>query len=128
MKKLVLAGVASVFCVSSACAAESGVRAAYAKAPLTAPAPVYSWSGFYVGAHAGVAGGETCFSQVAPVTFAPNSPDTGCPKGNGLFGGGQIGANLQMSNLVAGVEFSGSFVDLGSRHTPPTNSVNSNLD
>jgi outer membrane immunogenic protein len=95
------------------------------KAPLTAPAAVYNWTGWYVGVNAGASQGiaKTDFNN-APVdlVFAPggvltqtaNSPnfgfsDTTSP--DGFIGGGQIGYNWQYSPLiVVGLEadFQGS--------------------
>jgi outer membrane immunogenic protein len=74
------------------------------------PAPVSSWTGFYIGLNGGYGWGHN------PVTFSPGNGDaalffpsgaipgsvTTDPRG-GLFGG-QIGYNYQWSNFVAGVE------------------------
>jgi outer membrane immunogenic protein len=99
-----------------ALAADIGV-----KAPLPAPAPVYNWTGFYVGGNAGVSLGtfKTDFNAAATTatTFIPSifpgtftaaiagsgGDDTVYP--GGFVGGGQIGYNWQFSPLwVVGVE------------------------
>jgi outer membrane immunogenic protein len=72
-----------------------------AMAPLEQAAPVYDWSGFYVGAHAGYAFGN--FDVYTPSTGARSRPD-----GNGVFGGVQAGYNYQMNQVVLGVEADGS--------------------
>lgn len=125
-KKGALAGVASLLMLTSATAADMAPRV-FTKAPVMAPVSAYDWSGFYVGGHLGMAGSKSCFSQQLPVPFAPNVADTGCQDVHGILGGGQIGYNIQYSNFVFGVEFSGSGLDVAGRHVPPANSVNSNL-
>src|SRR5262249_37543668 len=68
-------------------------------APCCAP---YSWAGFYLGANVGAAWGDltTRDRDENNVTFKNRSTD--------VFGGGQIGFNLQRGNWVFGPE-----VDLG---------------
>ena len=89
------------------------------KAPAyTPPAPVWNWTGFYIGVNGGFSGGkaETDFNA-APVTVvtnvgpAPHSFDipgfvgSESARLNGVIGGGQIGYNWQFSpNWVVGVE------------------------
>src|SRR5262249_41250721 len=83
------------------------------KAPPPAPAPVYNWTGWYVGLNAGASFGnvKTDFN-VAPV-FAENPnnvpgpiqlpPGFGASDRNypsGFIGGGQIGYNWQYSPLI----------------------------
>lgn len=96
------------------------------KAPPPAPAPVYSWTGFYIGASAGYnwsrddvdprAGPVAFTSPSFPVT-APNIaaaqiaaiPSALSTNANGFIGGGQLGYNRQLDRYVLGVEadFSG---------------------
>jgi outer membrane immunogenic protein len=59
------------------------------KAPLKAPplAPVFSWTGFYIGGHGG---------------YGWTTNDGLDMKGG--FGGGQVGYNYQMNNFVWGIE------------------------
>jgi outer membrane immunogenic protein len=93
----------------SAFAADIGV-----KAPPLAPAPVYSWTGFYVGGNLGASFGhvKTDFNA-APVTVTTSggtfttpgfgASDTVYP--SGFMGGGQIGYNWQFSPIwVAGLD------------------------
>jgi outer membrane immunogenic protein len=85
------------------------------KAPPPAPAPVYNWTGWYVGVNAGASFGraDTDFhsgpfrSTNAIGAFSdfsgPAFSDSGQP--DGFMGGGQIGYNWQYSPLiVVGVE------------------------
>jgi len=85
------------------------------KAPPTAPAPVYNWTGWYVGVNAGASFGsvKTDFNA-APVTVTTNfsapfnipgfaGSNTESP--DGFMGGGQIGYNYQLSPIwVVGFE------------------------
>jgi outer membrane immunogenic protein len=66
----------------------------------------YNWSGAYVGANFG-AGWETTTPNVSFVSatpFLPSAGATGTETVNGFVGGGQIGANWQISSMVLGVE------------------------
>ncbi|MFT4097420.1 MAG: outer membrane beta-barrel protein [Rhodoblastus sp.] len=74
-----------------------------------APAPIFTWTGFYVGVNAGYAWGDNKFNSsqgnvglADPVTFF--SVSSGSAKGNSFTGGGTVGFNYQMGMFVAGVE------------------------
>src|SRR5215471_5800685 len=139
-KSILLATVFSLAASGLALAADIGV-----KAPLPAPAPVYNWTGFYVGGNAGVSLGtfKTDFS-VAPGSFEALSPTRGLLSATipgfggtdtlypgGFVGGGQIGFNWQLSPLwVVGVEgdFQGadekeSFTPTGNFNVPVFNAA-----
>jgi outer membrane immunogenic protein len=108
MRKLGIVIAASALIGTPAFAADMAV-----KAPPPAPAPVYNWTGWYVGVNAGASFGraKTDFNG-APIfwgtTFGPLSPgfaysDTESP--DGFMGGGQIGYNWQYSpQIVVGLE------------------------
>lgn len=87
-------------CVSSAAAADlpPGPTPAPVAPVAYAPAAIYSWTGFYIGGHAG--GGLSGSSWSDPSTGANNAFNSGV----GFLGGGQIGANYQFNALVLGVE------------------------
>jgi outer membrane immunogenic protein len=106
VKKLFVAGIAAAFCSTPALAADMAV-----KAPPPAPsAPVYSWTGFYVGANMGYGWNDPA------VTFNGNDPTAiivTCGGGgfqllgtcvpptsfniNGPLGGLQVGYNWQIN-------------------------------
>lgn len=95
MKKILLGTVALVALgmSSSAFAADLGARV-YTKAPPPPPAPIYNWTGFYIGGHIGGA-----FSGSNNNVFGANNNDAR------FLGGGQIGADYQFGpSWVVGVE------------------------
>ena len=110
MRKLLLATTAlAALVVTPALAAD--MAAPVYKAPPP-PAPVWSWTGFYIGVNAGWKGINS-----AGMTSAPNDAATvgfntaciaagACPQnygnasGNGFIGGGQVGYNWQIQNYV----------------------------
>jgi outer membrane immunogenic protein len=110
MKKLATAIAAIALIGTPAFAADMAV-----KAPPPVPAPVYDWTGWYVGGNIGASFGraKTDFN-VAPVTVNTNtfgsftSPDfagSQLTEPSGFIGGGQIGYNWQFSPiLVAGLD------------------------
>jgi outer membrane immunogenic protein len=65
-----------------------------------APAPAFSWSGFYVGAFVGgLWGNKHWLEIVGPVPGGFIEPEY-----SGVIGGGQVGFNHQISNWVFGIE------------------------
>lgn len=99
MKKYLLATVALIACGASvpALAADLGARP-YTKAAPYIPAPIYNWTGFYIGGHVGGA-------------FGNNNTAFGNDDAR-FLGGGQVGYDMQFSpNWVLGVEANYSFVD-----------------
>jgi outer membrane immunogenic protein len=112
MRKLVFvsASLAAIL-AGSAMAADMPVKY---KAPP--PAPVFSWTGFYVGVNAGYAWGDSDFTSVfscpdaacafinpANLAFV-SALGTGSARSDGFTGGVQIGANWQSGSVVLGVE------------------------
>jgi outer membrane immunogenic protein len=84
----------------AASAADLKPAPVYSKAPMIAP--VFTWTGFYIG---GNLGGAWAHRNVTDSLFGLNFSNG---TNNGVFiGGGQIGGNYQFSNFVVGVE--GSF-------------------
>ena len=97
MKKFLLTTVAFVAlgATGSALAADLSARAPYTKAPVYA-APLYNWTGFYIGGHLGGA-------------FSGNNNFGGLTTGNNgdgrFLGGLQVGADYQFApNWVIGAE------------------------
>jgi outer membrane immunogenic protein len=79
--------------------------------PLPPPVPVWSWTGFYIGANAGYSWGRSDSDArfFAPGTGATIIGPTGSTNAhdldmNGAIAGGQIGYNWQTSNWVFGLE------------------------
>ena len=69
------------------------------KAPPPPPVPVFSWTGFYVGANIGGAWVRNDWTDTRFLTNFNNN-------NNGvLIGGGQMGANYQIGNFVIGAEW-----------------------
>lgn len=113
MKKLAIAIAAVASIGTPAFAADMPVKVA----PSPPPAPVYNWTGFYVGGNIGASIGraKTDYS-IAPVTLLahiPPSPVFTIPglagssitEPAGVIGGGQVGYNWQFSPIwVVGLE------------------------
>jgi outer membrane immunogenic protein len=84
------------------------------KAPRAAPlAPVFSWTGCYIGANVGGASSKSNFStSVDPGTHLGNPANlaavsaagTGSATDTGFMGGGQVGCNFQSGQWVIGIE------------------------
>jgi outer membrane immunogenic protein len=82
-----------------ALAADMAVKA---PPPPVPAAPVYSWTGFYIGINAGAGYGANT-STFSGFTAIDNPPPVS-PNGWGGVIGGQAGYNYQFGNWVAGVE------------------------
>jgi outer membrane immunogenic protein len=106
-----LATVAVIGFASTASAADLPTKAPVYKAPVAAP--MSDWTGFYVGANAGYAWGNSDPALIGSVTVLPFffSGTTGTPGLNprGFIGGGQAGYNWQSGMWFFGgeVDFSG---------------------
>ena len=104
MKKFLLGTVALAVLGATvpALAADLGPRRAYTKAPEYVPAPIYNWTGFYIGGHVGGAfvGDD---SIAAGVTRSSDGT---------FLGGVQAGADYQFApNWVVGIEGQYSWLD-----------------
>jgi outer membrane immunogenic protein len=100
MKTRLSAAMVAVAVTSSAHAADLGART-YVKAAAPV-AQIYDWTGFYIGANAGVGVSRNLTSTNIPGFFG-GSP-TSTLGGAGAIGGVQIGANWQAGNLLIGLE------------------------
>jgi outer membrane immunogenic protein len=85
------------------------------KAPPSAPVPVYSWTGWYVGGNVGYGwgGSKTDNAVTGTVNFVGPTPfpssfvfsDSNKAHLNGVIGGGQLGYNYQFSSdFILGLE------------------------
>jgi len=96
---ILAAGLGMLLAAASARAAD--IARPLAPAPQVLPAPVFSWTGFYIGGHAG-------YGWAAGDGLAPDP--------SGALAGGQVGYNYQFSNnIVAGLEADLSAGDLSGR-------------
>jgi outer membrane immunogenic protein len=88
--------------VGAASAADIQRPAPVYKAPIMTPARVYDWTGFYVGGNVGYSWGRLD-NSIGGTPIGTTSVD-------GIIGGGQIGYNWQVNQIVFGLEadFQGS--------------------
>lgn len=108
---IVGAGFLSVAAISGAAHAADLPARTYTKAPPIA-APVYDWTGFYLGLNGGGGSSHECLTifSVAGAAVFPNSE--GCHNATGGLVGGQLGYRWQFTNWVFGVEAQGDWADL----------------
>jgi outer membrane immunogenic protein len=102
MKKILAAGIAfAALCGASALAADVPTKAPVYKAVE----PMFNWTGFYVGGHAGGLWSDKHW------TFVPDPTSTASPDPKGLLGGLQAGYNFQYGSWVFGLEGDFSWAD-----------------
>ena len=102
MKQLLLASTA-ILCGGAALASDLPPRVSSKAAMAYAAAP-RSWTGCYIGAHAGAGWGRTDFSDPAGGNIAPLGDTIGVDGGTAFIGGGQLGCDYQFaSNWVVGL-------------------------
>lgn len=112
LRILALGSAASVALLAgSAFAADLPVRSA-APAPVVM-APIFTWTGFYVGVHAGYGWGDADYSFSTDGHYNNAIGDAFGHSVDGWLGGAQIGYNLQINQFVLGLEGSISATDLG---------------
>ncbi len=103
MKKLLVACIAAAALYGApALAADMPV-----KAPPLPPAPVYGWTGSYVGVNIGYSWGRSSSDYSAVSANNGFVPETTSDSANinGVIGGGQVGYNYQFSqSYLAGIE------------------------
>jgi outer membrane immunogenic protein len=89
--------------------------------PMPEPAPAFSWDGFYGGVSGGYAWGKTKGTDLNgwAVPFEDEGegfePVSGTAKGDGFTGGGQIGYNFQMNQIVFGAEADISYLNVSGK-------------
>jgi outer membrane immunogenic protein len=105
-KMIGAAGVATILGIGAASAADLPM-----KAPPPVVAPVWNWTGFYIGGNAGWAGEKASgTSDFIDTVFAPgntefSNPQSNSPSGSSFTGGVQAGYNWQVApRFVLGVE------------------------
>lgn len=101
LKTLALAAGVSLVALSAGFAADLGARQAY-KAPPAA-APMFSWTGFYIGGHVGYGWGNNDFTD--PTGYFGTAGATYGNDSDGFLGGLQAGFDYQFApNWVLGIE------------------------
>lgn len=117
MKKLIaaVAAVTAFGFVGAASAADMPAKAPVYKAPMVAP--LYNWTGIYVGVNGGYGWGTTT-GNLLPVAVGPSGSLNNFDINGGLFGG-QIGFNYQFptSPLVLGIEADWDWADINGSQT-----------
>jgi outer membrane immunogenic protein len=116
MKKLLLGTVSLAALSGSAMAADLPARPY--KAPPPVIAPMYDWSGFYIGANGGWGESRNCL-DVLPLTGLAISD--GCVSRSGGLLGGQFGYRWQSAQFVFGVEAQGDWANLRGSHVSLVN-------
>jgi outer membrane immunogenic protein len=113
MKKILLSAIATVVLSTSALAADLPART-YTKAPVPMIAPVYDWSGAYVGINGGGGSSHKCW-DIVNAAFGGIGPippfSEGCHNATGGTVGGQIGYRWQRSAFVFGLEAQGNWAN-----------------
>lgn len=95
--------IAAALLVAGPGAKAADIARPLAAPPAVVPAPVFSWTGFYIGGHAGYG-------------WSSGSDGVGAIDTSGVLGGGQAGYNYQFANnLVVGLEADLSAADLSGR-------------
>ena len=110
MKKFLLGtvGLLALGIGAPASAADMAARP-YTKAPPPVVAPIYDWTGFYIGGNGGWGQSRNCWDFVDAAGFAVAS---GCRERSGGLAGGQIGYRWQAGTWVFGLEAQGDWADL----------------
>jgi outer membrane immunogenic protein len=104
MKKI-LTTIILVASAGTASAADMPIGAPYTRVPYVSP--VYSWTGFYIGAMGGYGWSDEVRASIGGVTFSTSSSDL-----KGGFAGGTVGHNWQMGSWVMGIEADAAWSDL----------------
>jgi outer membrane immunogenic protein len=116
---IVGAGLLSIAGLTGAASAADLAPRTYTKAPVMAP--VYDWSGFYIGLNGGGGSSHNCWSVTNSLgTLVPATPSEGCHDATGGLVGGQVGYRWQVTNWVIGLEAQGDWADLKGSNTSAT--------
>jgi outer membrane immunogenic protein len=118
MKSILLSTIAALSFATAAVAADLPARTA--PAPVVPVAPVFTWSGFYVGVHGGYIRNDSDARLVGNgaglLTGAGTAGVLPTRRGldsDGLAFGGQVGANAQFGQFVVGIEADIAYTDIG---------------
>lgn len=127
MKKFLLAGIAAAtFVGAPAFAADLPVKAPAYK---VAPAPLFNWSGFYIGGHAGGGWADPEWTRTGAGFLSGTDGGDGLlfnpqrQHADGFLGGAQFGVNAQAGPWVYGLEASYSAGDVKGSNNGPIDDV-----
>lgn len=111
MQRVLLAAGMLAFASSSGFTADLPAKAR-PMAPIAAP--IYNWSGFYIGGNAGGGWGRADYLNTANTTLFGDvaGPPPFSHNTSGFIGGGQIGFNWQVTNWVFGLEAMYDYSDI----------------
>lgn len=84
---------------------------------MPAPAPLYSWSGFYIGGNGGATWAHSSSTASIAGGLLGGLSASGSSTGSAALGGGQIGANFQYDRFVVGLEGDFDWSGLGNNQT-----------
>ncbi len=113
-----------LFTGTSTFAADIGVP------PPLAPLPVFTWTGFELGAQVGGGAGETRVNiDGDPFLAPPTGPASTTYSNSGVFGGIHLGFNYQLTGpIVVGVQGEYNFAGItGNASAPPLNHVSTSI-
>jgi len=118
MKKIALAVTALSMMLTGAASAADLAARPYAKAPPPVMAPIYNWTGFYIGLNGGGGWSDKCwdiYNNLGAIIAPPFRE--GCNTASGATVGGQVGYRWQAANWVFGLEAQGNWADFTGSHT-----------
>jgi outer membrane immunogenic protein len=115
MKKFLMGtvGLMALGMAAPASAADMAVKAA--PAPVYV-APIYNWTGFYIGGNGGWGQSNSCLNFINAFGFDFRD---GCASRSGGVVGGQIGYRWQANQWVFGLEAQGDWADLSRTRVSP---------
>jgi outer membrane immunogenic protein len=106
IRNALLGSVAAIAISTSAFAADLAAM----RAPLYAPAPIFTWTGFYIGSTVGAVGLQTKYRAD---DSTGDLADSATGTGGGALVGATAGYNYQMGAVVLGIEGDYSFSTAG---------------
>ena len=106
--RILTAAVALALMSGSAMAADLSYEA-----PVAAPAPVFTWTGFVAGVNAGYGWGDADYNFNTAGYYNDDAGDSFSHNINGAFLGGHVGYNYQIDNVVLGLEGALFWSDIG---------------
>lgn len=83
------------------------------EAPVAAPAPVFTWTGFVAGVNAGYGWGDADYNFNSSGYYNDDAGDSFSHNIDGAFLGGHVGYNYQINNVVLGLEGALFWSDIG---------------